>query len=258
MDIFLILGILIGLGAIITGLLIKGVSVAVLLNGEAAIIILVGTVAAVMNAFPKKEFTNIPKIMGALFREKDNQNPMELIELLAEMSQQARRDGLLSLEPKIQTIDNRFIKKGLNMVIDGFEREYIEAVLEVEIESMENRHRSCASIFSTAGSSAPTLGVMGAVIGLIGALGNLEDTATLGESIASAFVATLYGIFVGYVLCHPISTRLKRKSSEEARNMRVVMEGILSIQSGENPQMIKTKLSGMLEPKERKKIEETM
>ena len=142
------------------------------------------------------------------------------------------------------------------MVIDGLDQDLIREVLEIEIESMEERHRLGASVFATAGSSAPTLGVLGAVIGLIGALGNLNDINILGESISKAFVATVYGIFTGYVLYHPFSNRLKRKSLQEIANMSIVLEGVLAIQSGNNPKSIERKLVGMLEPNERKRFEE--
>ncbi len=256
MDIFLILGIIIGALAVVVGMIVKGANVAVLMNPAAAIIIIVGTIAAVMNSFPKKEFLRIPKILGALFKEKSKQDQAAIVEMISDMAQQARKDGLLSLEQTIQQLDNRFMKKGLSMVVDGIEHDYIREVLDAEIDGMEERHRAGAAIFSAAGSYAPTLGVLGAVIGLIGALGNLNDTEKLGHMIAAAFVATLYGIFMGYVICHPISSRLKRKSHEEVSNMRIIVEGILSIQAGENPKSIKMKLSGMLEPKDRLRIED--
>ncbi len=256
MDIFLLIGVVVGFLAVVVGMFVKGADVAVLLNPAAAIIIIIGTIAAVMNSFPRKEFFKIPKILGVLFREKKRENPAEMIEKIAELSQTARKDGLLSLESVIQNIDNKFLKKGLGMVIDGIEQEYITEVLNSEIDSMEDRHRAGASIFSTAGGAAPTLGVLGAVIGLIGALGNLNDTEKLGHMIAAAFVATLYGIFFGYVICHPFSSRLKRKSHEEINTMRIMLEGILSIQAGENPKSIILKLSGMLEPKERALLEQ--
>jgi len=256
MDIFLLIGVVMGFLAVVVGMIVKGADVTVLLNPAAAIIIIVGTIAAVMNSFPKREFLKVPKILGVLFRDKKKENPAVMIEKIAELSQTARKDGLLSLESVIQNIDNKFLKKGLGMVIDGIEQEYITEVLNSEIDSMEDRHRAGASIFSTAGGAAPTLGVLGAVIGLIGALGNLNDTEKLGHMIAAAFVATLYGIFFGYVICHPFSSRLKRKSHEEINTMRIMLEGILSIQAGENPKSIILKLSGMLEPKERAKLEQ--
>jgi chemotaxis protein MotA len=257
MDVFLIIGVIMGVFAVIVGMIVKGANVAVLLNPAAAIIILVGTSAAVINSFPKKEILNIPKIMGVLFKEKEKQDVVALVELMVELAQQARKDGLLSLETRIQDFDNRFLKNGLSMVIDGIGADYIREMLETEIEYMEERHRAGAAIFSAAGSYAPTLGVLGAVIGLIGALGNLSDTEKLGHMIAAAFVATLYGIFLGYVLCHPFASRLKRKSYEEIKTMQIIIEGFLSIQAGENPRSIKMKLIAMLDPDERARFEKS-
>ncbi|WP_297417615.1 flagellar motor stator protein MotA [Clostridium sp.] len=256
MDIFLLIGIIGGFIVVITGLLLKGASVTILLSGEAIMVIVVGTILAVMNSFPRGEFLKIPKIFGVLFSEKNKQDPAEIIVQLVEMSQTTRRDGLLSLESTIQGLENKFMKKGLEMVVDGLEPDLIKEVLEIEIDSMEERHRLGATVFTTAGSTAPTLGVLGAVIGLIGALGNLDDIAKLGESISSAFVATVYGIFTGYVLYHPFANRLKRKSQEEIRNMNIMLEGILAIQAGNNPKSIERKLVGMLEPKQRIRFEE--
>ncbi|MBD7912621.1 MULTISPECIES: flagellar motor stator protein MotA [Clostridium] len=255
MDIFLVIGVLGGAVTIVVGMIVKGANVAVLLNPAAAIIILIGTLMAVMNSFPRKEFLNIPKIFGVLFKEKQDESPVEIIKQLVEMSQNTRKNGLLSLESTVQGMDNKFMKKGLEMVVDGVEPEYIREVLETEIDSMEERHRAGATIFTTAGSAAPTLGVLGAVVGLIGALGDLSDTEKLAHMIAAAFVATLYGIFFGYVIFHPFGSRLKRKSAVEIANMNIMLEGILSIQSGANPKNIETKLTSMLEPKDRKELE---
>jgi chemotaxis protein MotA len=256
MDLFLIIGVALGFITVIVGTTLKAGSPLLLLNPAAAVIIFVGTFAAVMNAFPRKEFMDIPKIVGATFSDKAEDNPVEIINQIAEMSQTARKDGLLSLEGTMQNMENRLMKKGLGMVVDGIEQEYIREVLNIEIESMEDRHRAAASVFSQAGSYAPTLGVLGAVIGLMGALQSLDDTSKLGGLISAAFVATIYGIFTGYVICHPIANRLKRKSHEEATTMRIIVEGILSIQAGENPRSIEIKLLGMLPPKERTASEE--
>jgi len=255
MDIFLVIGVVTGLLAVIVGMIVKGADVAVLLNPAAAIIIIIGTIAAVMNSFPKNEFLRIPKVFGALFRDKGNEDPVAIVEQIIELSNVTRRNGILSLENTIQGMESKFMKKGLEMVVDGIEPEYISEVLSIDIESMEERHRSGALIFTTAGGAAPTLGVLGAVIGLIGALGNLNDTEKLGHMIAAAFVATLYGIFLGYVVCHPFASRLKRKSHQEVANMYIMLEGILAIQVGKNPKSIEKKLLGMLQPKDRKKFE---
>ncbi len=120
-----------------------------------------------------------------------------------------------------------------------------------EISALEERHRVASGMLKTAGSSSPTLGVLGAVIGLIGALGNLNDIDALGHMISAAFVATLYGIFFGYVILIPFGSRLARKSEEEVHNMMIAVEGIIAIQAGHNPNTIERKLNGMLDPKDK-------
>lgn len=256
MDIFLIIGIVGGFVVVLTAMLLKGASITVLLSGEAVMVIIVGSIMAILNSFPKEEVLKIPKILGVLFSDKNKEDPAEIIAQIVEMSQTTRKNGLLSLESTVQGLQNKFMKKGLEMVVDGLEPELIREVLETEISSMEERHRVGATIFASAGGTAPTLGVLGAVIGLIGALGNLNDIEKLGESISSAFIATVYGIFVGYVLCHPFASRLKRKSLVEVNNMNIILEGILDIQAGNNPKSIERKLVGMLEPKSRARFEE--
>ena len=159
MDIFLVLGVIIGLSAVIVGMMVKGANIVVLLNPAAAIIILIGTMAAVMNSFPKNEFIKIPKILGILFKEKGKEDQVAIIMEIIELSKTSRKDGLLSLEKVVENMPNKFMKKGLSMVVDGTEAGYIREVLEMEIESMEERHRLGASIFTTAGGAAPTLGV---------------------------------------------------------------------------------------------------
>lgn len=258
MDIFLIIGIIVGLLSIVVGMIVKGANIAVLLNPAAAIIIIIGTMAAVMNSFPKKEFLKIPKVLGALFREKKDLNAGDVITQLVEMSQISRKSGLLALEQQVADMPNKFMKKGLSMIIDGIEPDYVREVLEIEINAMEERHNLGAKLFTTAGGAAPTLGVLGAVVGLIGALGNLEDTEKLGHMIAGAFVATLYGIFFGYVILHPFASRLKRKSHEEINIMYITLEGLLALQAGANPKNIQNKLIGMLEPNEQIKIQATL
>jgi chemotaxis protein MotA len=256
MDIFLVLGMIGGFIIVVAAMIEKGASLSILFSVEAIMVILGGTVVALLNSFPKGEFTKLPKIFGVLFSSKGQEDPAEIITQLVEMSQRTRKDGLLSLEGTIQGLENKFMKKGLEMVVDGLEPDLIREVLEIEIESMEERHRLGATAFSTAGGTAPTLGVLGAVIGLIGALGNLDNIEVLGESIKSAFVATVYGIFTGYLIWHPFSNRLKRKSAEEVRNMNMMLEGILSIQAGNNPKSIERKLVGMLPPKDRARFDE--
>ena len=251
MDFASLIGIILGCSAVVVAMILKGASPSVLLNPAAIIIILVGTVAAIMNAFPVRELKRIPSLFKVLFMDERAYEPAELIQLIVDMASQARREGLLSLESHIEDLKDPFIKKGLQLVIDGQDEEFVREFLETELETIEDRHTSGALVFSQAGAYAPTLGVLGAVIGLIGALGHMEDTKALGAAIAAAFVATLYGIFTGYVLWHPFANKLKRKSAEEILMRTMIMEGILSIQQGSNPITIKEKMLVFLSPAER-------
>ncbi len=250
MDIFLLIGIIMGFISVVVGMIVKGADVLVLLNPAAIIIIGAGTLAALINSFPSDDIKRLPKIFGVLFKSKSEESSIELVDTIMSLAQKARQEGILALETTVDALEPSFLKNGMEMVVDGVPVEQIEETLNNEISALEERHRVGAAMFKTAGSSAPTLGVLGAVIGLIGALGNLNDVDALGHMISAAFVATLYGIFFGYVMFIPFGNRLNRKSEAEVQNMLIAVEGIISIQAGLNPNTIERKLVGMLDPKD--------
>lgn len=157
----------------------------------------------------------------------------------------------MALEASIEEVDDDFLKNGLSMVVDGQSAEFIRDVLTEEVDAMSERHQSGALIFTQAGTYAPTLGVLGAVVGLIAALANMGDIEALGHAISAAFVATLLGIFTGYVLWHPFANKLKRKSKEEVKLRLIMIEGILSVLEGQSPKVIEQKLLMYLPAKER-------
>lgn len=255
MDIAVIIGIFLGLFAVLGGMMAKGASIAVLINPAAIIIIFVGTVAALCNAFTVKELRRVPTLFKVLFTEQKAHDPATIIKLLEDLSRQVRKEGLLSLEANIEEIQDPYIKKGLEMIVDGVNEQFLKEYMETEIEMMEERHYAGALIFTQAGTYAPTLGVLGAVVGLIGALGHLDDTAKLGASIAAAFVATLFGIFTGYVLWHPFANKLKRKSREEVIIKTMILEGLVQILNGSNPMQLKQKMMAFLTPQDREKLD---
>ena len=252
MDKTSIIGLILGVIAVGVGMVLKGVSVVALANPAAILIILLGTVASVTIAFPTSEIKRVPKLFGIIFKEKQQMNPVDLIKMISEWAQLARKEGLLALEAKTSEIDDPFLKNGLSLAVDGQSADYIRDILNEEIEAMEERHMAGAQIFSQAGTYAPTLGVLGAVIGLIAALGNMSDTDVLGHAISAAFVATLLGIFTGYVLWHPFANKLIRKSKQEARLKGMMIEGILSVLEGEAPRIIEQKLASYLPVGDRK------
>lgn len=255
MDIFLLLGVIAGVLSVVVGMIVKGADALVLLNPAAIIIIGVGTLAALINSFPREDIKRLPKIFGVLFKNKKTTSSKELVEVIMSLAQKARQEGILALESTVDSLEDPFLKNGMQMVVDGVNVEQIEEILNNEISALEDRHRVGASMFKAAGSSSPTLGVLGAVIGLIGALGDLNDVDALGHMISAAFVATLYGIFFGYVIFIPFYSRLTRKSEEEVKNMLIVLEGVLAIQAGHNPNTIERKLNGMLDPNEKLKTD---
>lgn len=254
MDKTSVVGLILGFIAVGVGMFFKGVTPAALINPAALLIILLGTVAAVTIAFPTSEIKRVPKLFGILFKERKMMDPIELIKTFSGLALVARKEGLLALESTTIDIEDEFLKNGLILAVDGQSAEFIRDVLSEEIEAMEERHQSGALIFTQAGTYAPTLGVLGAVIGLVAALKYMNDIDGLGQAISAAFIATLLGIFTGYVLWHPFANKLKRKSKQEAKLKYMMIEGILSIHEGESPKVIEQKLSSYLPASERKKI----
>lgn len=246
-----IIGLVAGVLAVGVGMVIKGASLSALINPAAFLIIIVGTCAAVINAFPMSDLKKVPALFRILFTEQKLPSKRELIKQFMAWAQIARREGLLALENSLEEIEDPFLKNGLKMVVDGREMEFVRDALEQEIEAMESRHATGAQIFSQAGSYAPTLGVLGAVIGLVAALGKISDFSTVGPAIAAAFIATLLGIFTGYVIWHPFANKLKQKSKQEVELKKIMVEGILSIQAGISPANIEEKLLVYLPAKER-------
>ena len=254
MDLSTVIGLILGLTALLVGMVMKGVDLNSLFNVAAILIIIVGTIAAVVIAFPKNELKRVPKLFGVIFKEQKLSSDSDIIRMFSGWADVARREGLLSLEAKTDEIEDPFLKNGLGLAIDGQNADYIRDVLSEEVDAMENRHAVGALIFSQAGTYAPTLGVLGAVVGLVSALKNLDDINALGAAISAAFIATLLGIFTGYVLWHPFANKLRMKSQEEARQKMMMIEGILSVLEGEAPRVIEQKLASYLSMEERRKL----
>ncbi|MFP3916516.1 flagellar motor stator protein MotA [Lysinibacillus telephonicus] len=254
MDLSTIIGIVLGFIAVFVGMVLKGASLASLVNPAAFLIIILGTIASVTIAFPMKELKRVPKLFKILFTEKKLASDIEIIKLFSQWADLARREGLLALESKAAEVEDPFLKNGLTLAIDGQNADYIRDVLTEEVEALEERHASGAQIFSQAGTYAPTLGVLGAVVGLIAALKDMSDIDALGHAISAAFIATLLGIFTGYVLWNPFANKLKRKSAEEVKQKHLMIEGILSVLEGEAPRVIEQKLASYLTMEERRQI----
>ena len=208
MDKTSLIGVILALVAVGAGMVMKGVALTALLNPAALLIIILGTIAAVVIAFPSDEIKRVPKLFKILFKEKNEVAPEELIRTFSDWAIIARKEGLLALESISEKVEDPFLRNGLSLAVEGQSADYIRDILTEEIEAMEERHQSGAAIFTQAGTYAPTLGVLGAVVGLIAALSNMTDTNELSAAISAAFVATLLGIFTGYVFWHPFANKL--------------------------------------------------
>lgn len=247
-----VVGVIAGVLSVGVGMYLKGADPHALINPAAFLIIIVGTAAAVSNALPTEQLKNFPKLIKKVFRGQKLMDKQEIVDLFVELAKLAKRDGNMAIEKKANDISDPFIRSTLTMVADGFNADFIAEVVETEIKNMEARHRAGALIFSQGGMYAPTLGVLGAVIGLIAALGNLSDIEVLGHSIAAAFIATMLGIFTGYVICHPFATKLKQFSEEEVLEKKMILEGALALQSGASSMAMEAKLVSFIPPSKRR------
>lgn len=245
MDLMTIIGIIVGIGGLIGGYLLDGGHLSALFVPSSILIIAGGTIGAVLVSFPLKQINQIGSALNMVFREK-KRDPEQIIEELVDMATVARREGVLALEQRAQETDNPFMRDGLLMVVDGTDPELTRQILELEIDAMENHHEGWAKIFEAAGGYAPTMGIIGTVMGLIHVLGNLENPASLGPAIAVAFTATLYGVGSANLILLPIGSKIKIRSAEQVAEMELMLEGILALQAGENPQLIKKKLYSFL------------
>ncbi len=256
MDIFIIVGFFVGFASLILAFVFDGGHIGALLAGTSALLVFGGTIGAVIVSYPFKIIKRIPKIFKIAFLQPKN-NQATVVEYFKDISYTTRRNGLLSLESEINNgkVQDEFVKKGLQMVVDGVEPQVIKSTLELQVEAMEERHRMGASIFEAAGGFAPTMGIIGTVMGLVHVLGNLDDPSTLGPKIAVAFLATLYGVGSANLLWLPIGSKLKILNDLELSEKEMMIEGILLIQEGANPNVVTRKLEGFLTTDELSQME---
>lgn len=214
------------------------------------IIVLGGTISATIIGYPFEQVKQILKTVRKTL-SKSNFSSGEIIELMVKFSEKARREGLLSLEDEISELDDAFMKKGVQLVVDGTDPELVRNILETELTFLEDRHRAGRGIFETMGSYAPAFGMAGTLIGLIRMLEGLDNPETLGPGLAVALITTFYGTILANLFFNPMAAKLKVKSGEEILLKEVVIEGLLSIQAGENPRIVEEKLKAFLAPSDR-------
>jgi len=245
LDILSIIGVVLALNAILVGAVLKGAGIMALVSAAAFMIVVVGTIAAIFIQTPLPVMRRAIKIFPWVLRPP-TRDGKKLITKIVEWSNTARKQGLLGLEPTIAREDDEFVKKALQLVVDGSEPESISSVMYVELNMREHADTSAAKVFEGMGIYSPTLGIIGAVLGLMAVLQNLADPSKLGHGIAAAFTATVYGIGLANLLFLPVASKLKAIIHRQTQFREMVIDGMLCIAQGENPRSIEAKLQGYL------------
>jgi chemotaxis protein MotA len=241
------IGLVVGLVGLYLGATLEGSNPMAILSPSAMLIVLGGTLGAVIMGTSFASIANIPKMYMKAFSPDIPDLNAKVAELVG-YAEAARRDGLLALDEVTSSIEDPFTKKGLQLVVDGTDPDLVADILESENDAMRKRHAAGVQPFDKAGGYAPTMGIIGTVFGLIHVLGNLDKPATLGPSISAAFVATLLGVASANVVYLPIGARLKQLSQDELHARALIVEGILSIQAGDNPRVVQEKLMTFVPP----------
>lgn len=247
MDISTIISIVIAFASLLVAFVLEGGHIGSLLQPTAALIVFGGTIGAVGVSFRSSILKKLPKVVAIAFK-RHKQDRQEIINTIYKLANMARTGGLLSLESEIQSNNyDKFIVDGLQMIMDGTDPEIIKKTMESRLDNMEYRHSKGISVFEAAGGFAPTMGVIGTVMGLVHVLGNLSNPDELGPQIAVAFIATLYGVGSANLLWLPLANKLKELDTDELVTKNMMMDGILMIQEGGNPALIVERLKGYLD-----------
>ncbi len=246
MDRISTIGTILGFVVIIVGTILKGSTVSALWNPAAFVIVFLGTLAALLVQNQGKVIRHALSMMKMIYKTPQYL-PHDLISRIIGWSEITRRQGLLGLEPQIDAESDPFISKGLQLLVDGGEPETIRSVLEVDLDTREAIDLAGAKVYENAGIYSPTLGIIGAVMGLMAVMQNLSDPSKLGHGIAAAFVATIYGVALANMFMLPMSARLKALVGKQSRMREILIEGLVSIAQGDNPRQIEARLQGYLE-----------
>lgn len=245
MDILTLVGLVLALAAIVGGSILKGAGVGGLVSGAAFVIVIIGTCAAILVQTPLSTFKRAMRLASWIVRPPGADGE-GLIRRVVDWSNTARKQGLLGLEAAVDSQRDPFVRKGLQMLVDGAEPEAIRASLEIEMDAIEHHDQAAAKVFESMGIYAPTMGLIGAVLGLMAVMQNLADPSKLGTGIAAAFTATIYGIASANLVFLPAANKLKATIGRLTREREMLVEGLIGIARGENPRNIESRLKGFL------------
>jgi len=247
MDITTIAGLSIALGMMAASVALSGGSLSSFINLPSLLCVLGGTIGAVLICFPRRAIRRLPSVVRKGIRG-DEPEPAKLIQQIVELAYGARRDGLLSLDAKLAEIDNRFLRLGLQLAIDGTQPQALEDVLRADMEATALRHKEGRSMFEQMGRFAPAFGLIGTLLGLVIMLGNVADPSSIGSGMAVALVTTVYGAVLANGSLLPMAEKLSQLSRSELAACEIALRGILAMQAGDHPKLIEQKLQTFLPP----------
>ncbi len=250
MDVSTVLGLIVALGSVVLGFVLEGGHLSGLVNVSAALIVFGGTFGATCISLPMSQILSIPALLRQVIFSQ-MMKPQEAIDQLVALSKVARRNGLLALQSEMEKVSDRFLRRALQLVVDGGDPDEVRHTLEIELVAQERRHAGGEAVFSSMGAYAPTLGVLGTVMGLVHMLARLDEPGKMGPAIAAAFIATMYGVGSANVIFLPLAAKLKTNSKAETQLRELIMEGILGMQAGANPLALEERLKSFLSPKQR-------
>lgn len=247
MDIASLIGIILGFGAMVLGIVSAGASVGTYIDIPSFFITLGGSISGVLASNKLKDFVGGLKSIALAFKD-EVMDPGAIIGSVINLANIARKEGLLALEEASNDIDDPFLKKGIMLVVDGTDAELVRGILETELVCLEDRHKKVIGFWEKWAELGPAWGMIGTLIGLVNMLNNMEDPSSIGPSMATALITTLYGSIIANWLCSPVAEKMKRNNDLEVIVKEVMVEGLLSIQAGENPRIIEEKLKSFLSP----------
>lgn len=255
MDIASLIGLLLASGLILGSMMMGSAPLTAFIDIPSGMVVIGGALAAALISFPLKQILGSPMIVKKVFLNKP-ENTAKLIEQIVSLAETARRDGLLALEGRMDEVDNEFVKMGIQMAVDGTRPEVIEDIMRTEVVAISKRHKDGRMVMDQLGRFAPAYGMIGTLMGLIMMLSNMSDPSSIGAGMAVALITTLYGAICANVLFIPFAEKLGMISKQELTGLEIVIRGIMAIQSGENPRVIKQKLSTFLPPKLRRESDD--
>lgn len=246
MDIATVLGVVSAFGLVLAAIFMGG-GLSLFINVPSLLIVVGGTLGATMINYPLKDVLGVMSVVkNALLTQ--NTSVSTVIKMFMDFAHKTRKEGILALEDELKDVRDDFLKKGVQLSIDGLEPQEIKVIMDTELDFIQSRHRLGAEVFTTMGTFAPALGMIGTLIGLVQMLQSMEDPSTIGPAMAVALLTTFYGSIMANIICIPIAGKLKTRSKEEVLSKELTIQGVISLSNGDNPRIIEQKLQAFIAP----------